>query len=545
MSSMTCYALTSTWMSTTAPIPLLHRGGPLPTRIRDAVEHRLYEPVLRFAGWWGEIARALAERQHPPVPGLRDGRRHRSAGGREVRLIAALSQVVVAFVGAPLLVGVMRPRASPTGRARRPAPHPALAGHPQAGGKERIISSTPAGFSRSRPSSCGHSALVAGIVPFMTTRSALDQVGDLFAVVYLLLLGTVFLALAGVDPGTAFGGMGSSRAMTVAAVAEPSILLAIFALSVNAGSSNLGAIVTSTLSHPRTVASPESLLAFGALGIVALAETGRLPVDNPSTHLELTMIHEAMILEYAGADLALVELAAHMRLVIFLGLLANLFAPWGIATTTRPLELVLGRCCGRRQDCRAWHRSRGVRGVRREAAPVPRSRTAGRFVRPRIPGRYRVVLPGMNDTLFVQLLDLAVGLVLLCAFVVLWRRGLVAIVRALTVQGVALAAVALVLGVHEHDVEPIVVAALVLFLKGAVLPGVLLRIVRASDETREVEPLVNVPASLLAAAGLTLLAYATTRDLVALDPTPQTRAIPIGIAVRSSDSLCSSPGARP
>lgn len=137
----------------------------------------------------------------------------------------------------------------------------------------------------------------------------------------------------------------------------------------------------------------------------------------------------------------------------------------------------------------------------------------------------------MSDTLFVQLLDLAVGAVLLCAFVVLWRRGLVAIVRALTVQGIALASVSFVLGVHEHDVEPIVVAALVLLVKGAVLPVVLLRIVRSSTETREVEPLVNVPASLLAAAGLTLLAYATTRDLVALDPTPQTRAIPIGIAV--------------
>lgn len=137
----------------------------------------------------------------------------------------------------------------------------------------------------------------------------------------------------------------------------------------------------------------------------------------------------------------------------------------------------------------------------------------------------------MNDTLFIQLLDLAAGLVLVCAFVVLWRRGLVAIVRALTVQGVALAGVALLLGLHEHDAEPIVVAALVLVLKGAVLPGVLLRIVRASDETREVEPLVNVPASLLAAAGLTLLAYATTRDVVALDPSPGTKAIPIGVAV--------------
>jgi hydrogenase-4 component E len=137
----------------------------------------------------------------------------------------------------------------------------------------------------------------------------------------------------------------------------------------------------------------------------------------------------------------------------------------------------------------------------------------------------------MNDRAFVQLLDLAAGLVLVCAFVVLWRRGLVAIVRALTVQGVALAGVALLLGLHDHDTEPIVVGALVLVLKAIVLPSVLLRIVRESDETREVEPLVNVPASLLAAAGLTLLAYATSRDLVDLDPRPETRAIPIGIAV--------------
>ena len=137
----------------------------------------------------------------------------------------------------------------------------------------------------------------------------------------------------------------------------------------------------------------------------------------------------------------------------------------------------------------------------------------------------------MSETLFVQLLDLAVGLVLLCAFVVLWRRGLIAIVRALRIQGFALAAVALVLGLHEHDAEPIVVAVLVLVLKGVVLPGVLLRIVRSSDESREVEPLVNVPASLLAGAVLTLLAYATTSDIVDLDPTPETKAIPIGIAV--------------
>lgn len=137
----------------------------------------------------------------------------------------------------------------------------------------------------------------------------------------------------------------------------------------------------------------------------------------------------------------------------------------------------------------------------------------------------------MSETLFVQLLDLAVGLALVCAFVALWRRGLIAIIRALAVQGIALAAVAMLLGIHDHDIEPVVVAVIVLALKGIVLPGVLLRIVRSSAETREVEPVVNVPASLLAAAALMLLAYATTRDVVALDPSPQTRAIPIGVGI--------------
>lgn len=137
----------------------------------------------------------------------------------------------------------------------------------------------------------------------------------------------------------------------------------------------------------------------------------------------------------------------------------------------------------------------------------------------------------MSDTLFIQLLDLAAGLMLACAFVTLWRRSLVAIVRALAVQGAALAAVPLLLGVHESDVEPIVVAALVLGLKAVVIPRVLLRIVTRSAETREVEPVVNVTASLLAAAALTLLAYATTRDLVALDDAPEIRAVPVGVAV--------------
>src|SRR5262247_2738447 len=174
---------------------------------------------------------------------------------------------------------------------------------------------------------------VTMLVPLIAAPLPFDAVGDLLAVVYLLLLGTFFLALAGLDPGTPFGGMGASREVTVAAIAEPTIALAIFGLSVGAGSTNLGRIVAQTLEHPGAVINPGHLLGFAALFVVMIAETGRLPVDNPSTHLELTMIHEAMILEYSGRYLALIAWAAGLKLLVFFSLLANLFLPWGVATT--------------------------------------------------------------------------------------------------------------------------------------------------------------------------------------------------------------------
>lgn len=184
--------------------------------------------------------------------------------------------------------------------------------------------------------------VVAVIAPFVTTDSALPAVADLFVVIALLAHGTVVLALAGIDTGTAFGGMGASRETTILALVEPTALVAIFALSVRVGSTNLSAIVSSSLADPARVLSPASLLAAVALIVVVVAETGRLPVDNPSTHLELTMVHEAMVLEYAGPDLALIELGSAMRLSVYLGLLANLFLPWGIATDIGLLAVVIG-----------------------------------------------------------------------------------------------------------------------------------------------------------------------------------------------------------
>lgn len=256
-------------------------------------------------------------------------------------VVAVTLQLVLLVVGAPLLVGLMRQvRARLEGRAGAGVLQPwrdlrKLLGkeamRPQ--GSSWVFTSAPRVLLAS-------TLLIAAVGPFVSTASALDGVADLFAVVALLLLGTVALAVAGLDTGTAFGGMGASREMTVAALAEPTILLVGFALSARVGSSNLAAIVEGTLTTPAQVLSPISLLAAVAFAVVVIAETGRLPVDNPSTHLELTMIHEAMLLEYAGRDLAVVELASALRLTVLLGLGANLFLPWGIATTAAPLPLV-------------------------------------------------------------------------------------------------------------------------------------------------------------------------------------------------------------
>jgi formate hydrogenlyase subunit 4 len=187
----------------------------------------------------------------------------------------------------------------------------------------------------------GSALTVSLLVPLVAAPLPFDAVGDLLAVVYLLLLGTVALALGGLDPGSAFGGMGSSREMTVAALAEPTIALAITALALTAGSTNLGQIVARSLADPAAALSPGQLLAFGALFVVTLAETGRLPIDNPATHLELTMIHEAMVLEYSGRYLALIEWAAALKLLVFFSLLANLFVPWGVAVTPTPGALAI------------------------------------------------------------------------------------------------------------------------------------------------------------------------------------------------------------
>jgi formate hydrogenlyase subunit 4 len=165
-------------------------------------------------------------------------------------------------------------------------------------------------------------------------------VGDAILVIYLLALARFFTVMAGLDTGSAFGGMGSSREMMISSLAEPVSMTGLFVLATVAGSTNFGDIIEKSLSLG--FVQPVYLLLFLAFMIVAVAETGRVPVDNPATHLELTMVHEAMILEYTGRHLALIEWAGSIKLMMLLTIIANVFIPWGISSTTALPAVVLG-----------------------------------------------------------------------------------------------------------------------------------------------------------------------------------------------------------
>ncbi len=176
----------------------------------------------------------------------------------------------------------------------------------------------------------GATWVAAALVPTFATGLAFSWSADLIAIVALLGSARFFLALASMDAGTSFGGIGSSREMMIASMAEPAMMLIVFSLALIAGSTQLSTVV-------QFMASPDvglrvSLgMALVALVIVALAENARIPVDNPATHLELTMVHEAMVLEYSGRHLAMIELSSALKLLLYISLISGIFIPWGIA----------------------------------------------------------------------------------------------------------------------------------------------------------------------------------------------------------------------
>lgn len=184
--------------------------------------------------------------------------------------------------------------------------------------------------------------IAAALVPTFAAGLMFSWSADLIVIVALLGSARFFLALAGLDVGTAFGGIGASREVMIAALAEPALIMIVFTLALIAGSTQLSTIAEFMLS-PAVGLRVSLALALIALIIVALAENARMPIDNPATHLELTMVHEAMVLEYSGRHLALIELASALKLVVYVSLIACVFTPWGIApAASQGRELAIG-----------------------------------------------------------------------------------------------------------------------------------------------------------------------------------------------------------
>jgi formate hydrogenlyase subunit 4 len=198
--------------------------------------------------------------------------------------------------------------------------------------KDAVISDKASWLTRAAPYITFAAVITAGLfVPMFIVSVPRGFAGDIIMVVYLLGLARFFTALAALDAGSSFGGMGSNREMALSAIIEPALLLALFTVCLLAGTTRLGEIVQLMAEKQWNLIDPSYALALLAMFIVVIAETGRIPVDNPDTHLELTMIHEGMLLEYSGRYLGLMLWAAEIKQLVMLNLFISAFIPWGMA----------------------------------------------------------------------------------------------------------------------------------------------------------------------------------------------------------------------
>jgi formate hydrogenlyase subunit 4 len=257
-------------------------------------------------------------------------------------VVLGVVQVVLVLAVAPLLLGITK-RVKARLQYRRGAPllqpYRDLAKWWR---KEAVESDAAGPLTALAPPLVLAAVVVATLlVPFVGQRPPLAGWGDLLVVVGLLVLARFTLALAALDAGSAFGGMGSSREVAISALVEPALLLALAGAALAAGSTDLGAIARAGVAAGSAWFTPALLLCAGAFAIVAVAETGHEPFDNPDTHLELTMIHEGMLLEASGPRLAILVYAAELKLVLVAGLFTAAFVPFGTAATAEPVAVLV------------------------------------------------------------------------------------------------------------------------------------------------------------------------------------------------------------
>jgi formate hydrogenlyase subunit 4 len=259
-----------------------------------------------------------------------------------VDLIAALiiqaGQMALVLALSPLLTGFVRKLKARLTRRRGPSLIQPYRDLWRLMRKEVVLADNASWLFRAAPYLIFAGTWVAAaLVPTFATGLMFSWSADLIAIIALLGSARFFLALAGMDVGTSFGGIGSSRTLMIASLAEPAMLMIVFSVALLAGSTQLSTVADYMLSS--NVGLRVTLaLSLITLVMVAIAENARVPIDNPATHLELTMVHEAMVLEYSGRHLAVLELASQLQLLLYVSLIACIFAPWGLATAGAGLE---------------------------------------------------------------------------------------------------------------------------------------------------------------------------------------------------------------
>jgi formate hydrogenlyase subunit 4 len=258
-------------------------------------------------------------------------------------LAAQGAQMLVVLLLAPLLTGVVRKVKARLLRRRGASIIQPYRDLLRLLRKEAVLAENASWLFRAAPYLIFAATWVAAaLVPTFASGLVFSWTADLIAIIAFLGSARFFLALAGMDVGTSFGGIGSSREVMIASLAEPAMLMITFTLALIAGSTQL-ATIAGFLGSTEVGLRVSLGLALVALVMVAIAENGRIPIDNPATHLELTMVHEAMVLEYSGRHLALIELAASLKLLLYVSLIACLFTPWGLA---RPGDGVIAMLIG-------------------------------------------------------------------------------------------------------------------------------------------------------------------------------------------------------
>jgi formate hydrogenlyase subunit 4 len=246
-------------------------------------------------------------------------------------LLAQLAQMALVLLLAPLLTGFVRKLKARLLRRRGPSVFQPYRDLLRLLRKEVVLAENASWLFRAAPYLIFATTWVAAaLVPTFATGLLYSWTADLIAIIALLGSARFLLALAGMDVGTSFGGIGSSREVMIASLAEPAMLVIAFTVALVAGSTQLST-VASFMNSPEVGLRVSLGMAMIALVMVAIAENGRVPVDNPATHLELTMVHEAMVLEYSGRHLAMIEFASFLKLLLYVSLIACLFTPWGLA----------------------------------------------------------------------------------------------------------------------------------------------------------------------------------------------------------------------